>query len=118
MNYSIQLNSQRKHFPRLSLKHILKYFFKAFPVPRFPFFHSSIMVLIIAFYYLFGNVLFTTYYREYMTYEKIIDLGDLFKTNSSICHVLNKRDFTSHFFSSKYSCTKCFPYEYVFARNH
>ena len=44
-------------------------FSKAFPVPCFTFFHSPFRVLMIAFYYAFTNVLFTTHYNKYMAYE-------------------------------------------------
>ena len=48
-------------------------------IPRFPSFHSLPRVLMIAFYYVFTNVLFTTNFKKYMAYENsIISMGKLF----------------------------------------
>ena len=59
-----------KSFPEANLDAFLQ------SIPRSPFFHSPIWVLIIAFYYLFTNVLFTTHYSKYMAYKnKIIGMG-------------------------------------------
>ena len=59
----------------------------------FPCFLSSILhsgVLMIAFYYVFTNVLFTTHSSKYMAYEKkIADMGELFNANLSTRHALN-----------------------------
>ena len=88
------LRRSPNHFPRRSprrsLRHPLGHFSNTFPVPGFPFFHSSIRVFIIAFYYLFTNVLFKIHYNKYMAYEsKITGMGELFNANLSIWHVLN-----------------------------